>query len=156
MYVVVILLLTVVAPLVSGIIAGSATGWAGGPLYVFGMSWVFWGLGIRLLAAGISQIVRPQFTSEKILNIDAPGATQVVQELGFMNFAVGLAGVISQSVPAWAPAIGLAGGGFLLLAGLRHVVKKDKNVREWTACLTDILVGVIGVAFGVGSLLGFA
>ena len=156
MYYAFVLLTTVVAPLVSGLIAGSMTDWAGGPLHVFGVWWVFWGIGVRLLAAGLSQISRPQYTSKEILHIDAPDAAQIVQELGFMNVSIGIAGIVSLFAPTWAPAIGFAGGGFLLLAGIRHVTKKDKNAKEWVACLTDILVGVIGVVFGVGSLVGVA
>ncbi|SFR93795.1 hypothetical protein SAMN04487846_0857 [Microbacterium sp. cf046] len=156
MYFVFVVFTTVLAPLVSGVIAGSMTEWAGGALHVFGVWWVFWGIGVRLLAAGVSQILRPQFTSKEILHIDAPEAAQIVQELGFMNLSIGLAAVISVFVPEWAPAIGLAGGGFLLLAGLRHLPKKDKSAKEWVACLTDLLVGVVGVAFAVGSLLGAA
>lgn len=153
MYIVIVLLMTVVAPLVSGIIAGAATDWAGGPLHVFGVWWVFWGIGVRLLTAGVSQILRPQFTSKEILHIDAPEAAQIVQELGFANVALGIAGVLSLSIPAWAPAIGFVGGIFLLLAGIRHVTKKAKNSKEWVACLTDILVGGIALAFAIGSLL---
>ncbi|MET0735927.1 MAG: hypothetical protein ABWY55_09865 [Microbacterium sp.] len=156
MYFAFVLLTTVVAPLVSGLIAGIATGWEDGPLHVFGLWWVFWGIGVRLLIAGISQISRPSFTSKEILHIDAPEAAQIVQELGFMNLSIGLAAVISLLVPSWAPAIGLAGGGFLLLAGIRHIGKKGKNAKEWTAAATDLIVGVVGVAFAIGALAGVA
>jgi hypothetical protein len=114
---------------------------------------VFWGIGVRLFAAGISQIARPRFTSKTILGIDAPEADQVVQELGFANAAIGAAALISSLVPSWAPAIGFAGGLFLLLAALRHTPKKDKNAKEWTALATDYLVGIIALVFAVSSLL---
>jgi hypothetical protein len=155
-YFIFVLLTTVVAPVVSAIIAGLQSDWAGGALHVFGVWWVFWGIGIRLFAAGLSQIFRPQFTSKNILHIESDDAAQIVQELGFMNTAIGLAAIISLSAPSWAPAIGFAGGGFLLLAGIRHVGKRQKNAKEWVACLTDLLVGVIGVAFGVAALFGAA
>jgi len=156
MYFAFVVLTTLIAPLVSGIITGMTTGWAGGPLQIFGVWWVFWGVGIRLLFAGFSQISRPQFTSKEILHIDAPETAQIIQELGFMNVSIGLAAVISLWVPGWAPAIGLAGGGFLLLAGIRHIGKRGKNAKEWTAAVTDLIVGVVGIAFAVGSLLGVA
>jgi hypothetical protein len=152
-YYVFVLATTVVAPLISGFIHGSAAGWADGPLFYFGLWWVFWGIGVRLFAAGISQIARPRFTSKTILGIDAPEADQVVQELGFANAAIGAAALISSLVPSWAPAIGFAGGLFLLLAALRHTPKKDKNAKEWTALATDYLVGIIALVFAVSSLL---
>lgn len=156
MYFAIVLVLMVLAPLVSVLVAGPVTGWDGGVLHIIGVWWVFWGIGVRLLTAGISQIVRPGFTSRNILGIDTPEADQIVQELGFANAAIGLAGVISLWVPTWAPAVGLVGGAFLLLAGIRHAPKKDKNAKEWTALATDLFVGLIGVAFAVGALIGIA
>ncbi|WP_019180716.1 hypothetical protein [Microbacterium yannicii] len=152
-YFVFVLATTVVAPLVSGFIHGTAADWADGPLFYFGLWWVFWGIGVRLFAAGISQIARPRFTSKNILGIDAPQADQVVQELGFANTAIGAAGLVSGLVPAWAPAIGFVGGVFLVLAALRHTPKMNKNAKEWTALLTDYLVGIIALAFAITSLL---
>ena len=156
MYFIFVLITTVVAPLVSGVIHGSAAGWVDGPLYYFGLWWVFWGVGVRLFAAGISQIVRPRFTSKNILGIDAPEADQVVQELGFANTAIGATALLGSVVAGWAPAAGFVGGLFLLLAALRHTPKKNKNGKEWVALLTDYLVAVVALAFAIGSLVGAA
>lgn len=153
MYLIFVLGTTVVAPLVSGFIHGSATGWESGALFSFGLSWVFWGVGVRLFAAGLSQIARPRFTSKNILGIDAPEADQVVQELGFANTAIGAAALISSVVGGWAPAAGFVGGVFLLLAAFRHTPKKNKNTKEVIALVTDYLVGVIVLAFAIGSLV---
>lgn len=151
MYYVFVLATTVVLPIVSAIIHGTATNWEAGPLYLFGLWWVFWGIGVRLLAAGISQVARPRFTSKTILGIDAPEADQLVQELGFANAAIGLTAILSSFWNDWAPAAGFVGGAFLLLAGIRHISKPNKNGRELLALVTDLLVGIIGVIFGLGN-----
>jgi hypothetical protein len=153
-YFVFVIATTIVFPIISAVIHGTATDWEAGPLYLFGLWWVFWGVGIRLLSAGISQIFRPRFTSKNILGIDAPEADQLVQELGFANTAMGLAAVFSSFWTGWAPAAGFVGGAFLLLAGIRHISKPHKNSREILALVTDLLVGVIGVGFGLGTAFG--
>lgn len=38
---------------------------------------------------------------------------------------------------------GLAGGVFLLIAGLMHLPKKNKNAQEQVATWTDLLVGAV-------------
>lgn len=51
-------------------------------LVVFGIWWAFWGVGIRLLVAGISQLVNPGRTAQGILGGKDAGAELVVHELG--------------------------------------------------------------------------
>ena len=53
-YFIVVIGQTVVLPVVSGIIELVAVG--GDPVLVFGKWWVFWGVGTRLLSAGIAQV----------------------------------------------------------------------------------------------------
>lgn len=154
MYFIFVLGTTLVMPIVSGFIHGRVDDWAEGPFFYFGLWWVFWGVGVRLFVAGISQITRPGFTSKNILGIDAPEANQVVQELGFANTAIGAAALISSYDNSWAAPAGFVGGVFLLLAAFRHTPKKDKNVKEKVALATDYLVGIVVLAFAIATLLG--
>jgi hypothetical protein len=62
---------------------------------VVGKWWVFWAVGVRLLSAGIRQILQPRFTSETILGIKGAEVLMVVRELGFANAAIGTVGVAS-------------------------------------------------------------
>lgn len=152
MYFVTVLLTTVVFPIASiatellfrpeaGLIA-SAGKW-----------FVFWGIGIRLLLAGISQALRPSFTATNIFRIKDALAEKIVSELGYANVSMGLAGMLSLLWPAWIAPAGLTGGLFLGLAGIKHAMNAERSTKENVAMATDLLVACI-VAVYLGSLAG--
>jgi hypothetical protein len=150
MYIVVVLLQTLVLPLVCGGIHLVVAG--GNALVVLGIWWAFWGVGTRLLVAGISQIMNPGRTAKGILGAKDPAAEQVVQELGYANLAMGVVGLATAFAPGWGIVGSLPGAVFLGLAGLRHVAKSGKNRDETVATWTDLLVLVM-VGLGVGAKL---
>lgn len=143
---------TVVLPLVSGIIELLVVG--GDPILVFGKWWVFWGVGTRLLVAGLAQVSGKGPTAA-ILGSSAPSVqeVQLTRELGTANIAMGLAGLLAL-IPGWALPAGLAGGVFLLIAGVLHLPKKGKNAQESVATWTDLLVGVVVLVLAVRVLWG--
>lgn len=145
-----VILQTVVLPLVSGTIELAATG--GNPIDVYGRWWVFWGIGTRLLVAGIVQLTRPAATA-KILGTNQPGESelQVARELSTANLGMGLAGLLALN-PLWAAPAGVAGGVFMLIAGLMHVIKKHKTPQEILATWTDLLVGLAAVVLAFESI----
>ena len=142
---------TVALPLVSGAIELAETG--GDPILVFGKWWVFWGVGSRLLVAGVAQVSGKGPTST-ILGATTPSIqeVQLTRELGVANIAMGLAGLLAI-VPGWALPAGAAGGVFLLIAGIMHVPKKNKNAQETLATWTDIIVGVAVVVLAVYTVI---
>ena len=147
-----VILQTVVLPVVSGAVELATIG--GDPVEVFGRWWAFWGVGPRLLVAGVVQLVRPETTAEILGSAKATNAElQVARELATANIGLGLAGLLAL-VPAWAAPAGAAGGVFLLAAGLMHIAKKDKNPQEALATWTDLLVGAVVVVFVLYSLAG--
>lgn len=150
-YFIIVLAQTVALPIISGIIELATVG--GDPVLVFGKWWVFWGVGTRLLLAGIVQSSGKGQTAA-ILGSSAPSVqeTQLTRELGTANIGMGLAGLLAL-VPGWAVPAGLAGGVFLLLAGLMHVLKKDKNAKESLATWTDLIVGVAVVVLAIYTLV---
>lgn len=152
-YFILVIAQTVVLPVVSGI-AELAVG-GGDPVLVFGKWWVFWGVGTRLLVAGIAQVSGKGPTTE-ILGASAPSIQekQLARELGTANIGMGLAGLLAF-VPGWALSAGLAGGVFLLIAGVLHVAKKGKNPQETLATWTDLVVGVVVVVLAVYVLVRF-
>jgi hypothetical protein len=150
MYVILVLLQTLLLPLVSGIIQLALAG--GKPLVVFGIWWAFWGVGTRLLVAGISQIVNPARTAQGILGNKDAGAELVVHELGYANLSMGLIGMATAFVPGWGIFGSLAGAIFLGLAGLRHVAKRGKNRNENVATWTDLLVFIMVVLGVIGTV----
>ena len=140
-YVVLVIAQTLVLPVISGWIELTASG--GDAILVFGKWFVFWGVGTRLLVAGIAQLSGKGPTAE-ILGEEAPSRfeKQLVGELGLANTCMGLAGLLAL-VPGWALPAGLAGGLYLLAAGVLHVTKPGKNLKEQVATWTDLLVGVV-------------
>ena len=152
MYLVMVVGLMVVAPIVS-IVVELLVAPGSDPVFVVGKWFLFWGAGVRLLTAGVSQVLRPQFTAQNILGETTPAANQVVQELGFANLGFGIAAIAGAWVPGWAVPVAIAPGLFLALAGIRHIVKPGKNTKELVATLSDLLVGVVLLVFVVISIV---
>ena len=151
-YFILVIAQTVVLPIVSGTIHFVVAG--GDPVLVFGTWWVFWGVGTRLLVAGLAQ-ASGRGPTAAILGATAPTVQerQLTRELGAANVAMGLAGLFAL-VPGWALPAGLAGGVFLLIAGLMHLPKRHKNTEETLATYTDLVVGVAVVVFAVSTVVG--
>ena len=150
-YAIPVVLQTVILPIVSGVIELLVLG--GDPVLVFGKWWVFWGIGTRLFVAGIVQMSGKGPTA-KILGSATASVqeTQLVRELGTANVGMGFAGLFAL-IPGWALPVGLAGGVFLLIAGLMHVAKKGKNSQEAVATWTDILVGLAVVVLAIYTVI---
>jgi hypothetical protein len=146
-YFILVIAQTIVFPIVSGIVELAVFG--GDPIQVFGKWWVFWGVGTRLLVAGIVQVSGGGPTTA-ILGSSAPSVQekQLTRELGWANLSLGLAGVLAL-VPGWALPAGFAGGVYLLIAGILHVPKRGKNAQESLATWTDLIVGVAVVVLAV-------
>lgn len=140
MYIAVVLAQTFVLPLVSGTIHLAVAG--GNVLVVFGMWWAFWGVGTRLLVAGISQLANPTRTTQGILGLQDEKANLVVHELGFANLSFGLAATAISLFPAWGVLGAVPGAIYLGLAGFRHIATRGKGREESVATWTDLLVFV--------------
>jgi hypothetical protein len=150
-YFILVIAQTIALPILSGTLELALVG--GDPVLVFGKWWVVWGVGTRLLVAGIAQASGKGPTAA-ILGASAPSVQeqQLTRELGMANVGMGLAGLLAL-VPGWAFPAGLAGGVFLLIAGIMHVPKKDKNAQETLATWTDLVVGVVVVVLGAYILI---
>jgi hypothetical protein len=151
-YFILVLAQTVVLPIISGIVELATVG--GDPVLVFGKWWAFWGVGTRLLVAGLAQVSGKGQTGA-ILGATAPSIPekQLTRELGMANVGMGVAGLLAL-VPGWALPASLAGGLFLLIAGIMHVSKKNKNAKEALATWTDLVVGIAIVALAVATIIG--
>jgi hypothetical protein len=152
MYLVMVLALMVVAPIVSIVVELLVAHGSADPLFVVGKWFLFWGAGVRLFIAGVSQVFRPAFTAQNILGETTPTANHLVQELGFANLGIGLAAILGAWVPGWPVPVAIVPAVFLTAAGIRHIAKSDKNTKELVATLTDLLVGVVLAVFVVVSV----
>ncbi|MCK0209093.1 hypothetical protein MWN33_13740 [Starkeya koreensis] len=152
MYYAVIALTMVVAPLVSiAIEFGSITS-LGGFVLAATKWFAFWAVGVRLLLAGVSQILRPGYTLSGILGVEEPRAHVIVQELGFANVSIGLAGLLSIIFSIWALPVAFIGGLFLALAGFNHMKRPERSLRENVAMVSDLWAAAILLAVFVFSL----
>ncbi|MGA3157258.1 MAG: DUF6790 family protein [Steroidobacteraceae bacterium] len=104
---------------------------------------VFWAVGLRLLLAGLRQIIQPRYTAETILGIKDPDAMLVVRELGFANTAFGVIGVVSIATHTWILPTATAGAIFYGLAGVNHLPHKHRNKLENVAMLSDLFVAAV-------------
>lgn len=114
---------------------------------VTGEWFLFWAVGVRFVTAGINQMARPGFTLQSIFQISSTEGSVVVRELGFSNFAVGLAAVISLFLPSWRVAVAFVAAVFLGIAATQHAIKGSASKKEAVALLTDALVFLVMAAF---------
>jgi len=113
---------------------------------------IFWGVGIRLLTAGLTQTLNPGFTAS-ILEI-TDNCFVAIKEIGFANISMGLLAVISLFVPSWRKAGGFCGGLYLGIAGLLHVgrISEGINQKETIAMVSDLFIFTIVVLYLIYSL----
>ena len=134
-----------------GLSVAAETAFRGVPLsIVLVAKWfVFWMVGIRLLAAGVRQIAQPEYTARTILKLTGNDALVVIRELGFGNVAMGLLGIASLPVPDWRSAAALVGGVFYGLAAGNHVLQRKRGRLQNLAMVSDAFAAIVLlVSFG--------
>ncbi len=104
---------------------------------------VFWAVGVRLILAGIRQVVNPEFTAATIFRIRERSADRVVSELGLANIAMGTLGLLTVIESRWLVPAGLVGGLYYGLAGAKHVLNAERNAPENIALVSDLLIFVV-------------
>jgi uncharacterized protein DUF6790 len=114
-----------------------------GLMFLIGKWFVFWTVGVRLLLAGIRQVVQPRFTAESIFDVKDPAANAMVREIGFGNLAMGTVGLASPAQPAWLVPAAIVGGLYYGLAGAGHLFRSDWNFNEQTALVSDLMIFVV-------------
>lgn len=143
LYYATLLLTMVVLPVVSIASELASNGTLAG-FFTIAVKWlVFWAVGVRLLLAGVTQLVRPSVTASHILGVNDPRCHVLVQELGCANVAMGTAGLLSLLITSWALPVAFIGGAFLGLAGLNHMRRAERNMRENMAMASDLIAAVI-------------
>lgn len=139
MYFVIVVALTLVAPIGSTI--AELVLHPGGAIPVILGKWmVLYACGVRLLLAGLRQTFTPKFTLREIFEIEGDAPLQIVQELGFSNICMGFLGCLALLHPVLTFAGAITGGLYYGLAGLKHALTKGHNANRVLAMLTDFLV----------------
>lgn len=99
MYLAVVVLLMGVFP-VAFIVAEAAFQHGGVDLTLLIGKWfVFWSGGVRLILAGLHQVMNPAFIAQTIFRIRDQSAFAIVRELGFGNLSIGLLGACALFSP---------------------------------------------------------
>ena len=151
MYFASVILLLVVLPVVSisveTLLSHHAMSWA-----LVGRWFVFWGVGIRLLLAGVRQVIQPRFTAKEIFGIDDPGSFAIVREVGFANLSMGFLGLCTLFWVGWLVPAAVVGGLYYGLAGAGHVFSHYRNAKEYFAMISDGFIFVVLLVFVLKSL----
>jgi hypothetical protein len=149
MYVITVILLCVVLPIGSAVV-DRATAHAAAPwLALLGTWFVFWSGGVRLVLAGVRQLLQPRFTAKEIFGIASDDPLPLVQELGVANLAAGIVATASLVFPAFVLPMAIVGAIFYGLAGIRHLRDAHRNANQNLAMATDLLVGAVLVVYVV-------
>ena len=142
MYAPVITLLMVIGPLLCVALELQQGGTA--VLAAVVVKWfAFWAVGLRLLLAGIKQNLNPAFTAEAILGTSTPGSATLVREVGFGNLALGAIGLLSLWLSSWQLPAACGGGIFFALAGINHLLQRQRNRLENLAMVSDLFAAVV-------------
>lgn len=116
-------------------------------MWLAGKWFTFWAVGARLFLAGMMQTLRPQITAQSIFRISNKAALAIVREVGFGNLAIGTVGLASVTKPEWIVPAAIAGGLYYGLAGLGHVSRRGRNLKEQVALVTDLAIFLLLAVF---------
>jgi hypothetical protein len=149
-YLLVVVLTMFLLPIASILIELSlgSTQW----LWLIGKWFVFWGVGVRLLMAGLRQYLQPAFTSRDIMGIESPEAYLLVRELGGANIASGIVGLASIAAPTFVLPSAIAAAIFYAVAAAEHVKSTRRNRTENIALISDVFIAIVLLGFSVGVL----
>jgi hypothetical protein len=114
---------------------------------------VFWAVGVRLLMAGVRQMIQPSYTAATILGIKDPDATIVVRELGFANAAIGGIGMSTLLFSGWVLPMAMVGAIFYGLAGINHLGQKQRNKLQNMAMTSDLFAALVLLGLGLRILM---
>jgi len=151
MYLLAVLLLLLIVPAAS-VAAEALLRGAPDLLWLVGKWFTFWGCGVRLFIAGIRQTLQPAFTAGEIFKLDDPAVHPLVREIGFGNLAMGALGLASLAVPQWLIPAAIAGGLYYGLAGLGHLLNKERNTNEQIALVSDLWLFLLLAVFAATRL----
>lgn len=112
-----------------------------------GKWFIFWAIGLRLLTAGLKQVIKPAFTAIEIFHLRSEDSQIIVRELGFANICFGLTGILSLFIPQMRSAAAFAGGLYMGIAGVNHVIKKTASANEVVAMISDLFILLLMAAY---------
>jgi uncharacterized protein YjeT (DUF2065 family) len=145
MYFVVLIFFLLICPIASIAVEFARSGHVHSLIFLIGKWLTFWAVGVRLLVAGVRQIIQPRFTAKEIFQTLDTSSLPIVREVGFANLSMGILATWSIFHPDWIAPAAIVGGLYYGFAGLGHLPQHNKNAKELTAMISDLLVS--GVLF---------
>ena len=111
-----------------------------------GKWFLFWGVGVRLSVAGLSQVLTPGFTAA-MLHLET-GAHVVIQELGFTNLLLGGIALLSLCQPGYR-ILATGGAGFMGFAGFLHLsrLSPETTTNETLALISDLWIFAVAMVY---------
>jgi hypothetical protein len=146
MYLTSIVMLMFVLPVSSILLEFTISGTARFDPALVGKWFVFWSVGVRLLLAGLRQMIQPAFTAKTVLGLKSEESFMLVRELGFATTAIGSIAAASIFVPDWSMPMALVGAIFFGLAGANHVAHEGRGKLQNLAMISDLFIAVVLVA----------
>ncbi|MBN7573704.1 MULTISPECIES: DUF6790 family protein [Clostridium] len=111
-----------------------------GPFSLIFKWFVFSGVGLRLLTAGLKQSINPSFTAKEIFKVNEENSFRIVREVGFANISLGMIGILSLPFPEFQLTAAVAGGIYFGLAGCLHLFSKMRRKDEMFAMVSDYFI----------------
>lgn len=110
-------------------------------IFILMFKWfVFSGVGLRLMSAGLKQVIKPSFTAKEIFKVKEERSFIIVREVGFANISFGLIGILSFFYPEFRLAAAISGGLYFGLAGCLHFFNKNRSRDEVFAMISDYFI----------------
>jgi uncharacterized protein involved in response to NO len=125
-------------------------------IFLVGRWFVFWGVGVRLLLAGLRQAIQPRFTAAEIFHMKGEEASPLVRELGLANIATGSVGLLSLVHASFVLPVSILAGIFYGLAGVLHLWQRNRSRNENVAMTSDLSLFLVLAVFVTGSWIARA
>lgn len=150
MYIAFVALTMLILPLVSIAIDHAFHPGASSVFFLIGRWFVFWGVGVRLVLAGMRQFFQPSFTAEQIFHATSGDVLPIIRELGLANFSTGVVALLSLAMPSFVLPAAISAAIYYGVAGVRHFAERNCSRNENIAMGSDLFMALV-LMFFVGA-----
>jgi len=152
MYITVVALTMLILPLVSIAIDHGFNLETSSVVFLIGRWFVFWGVGVRLVLAGLRQFFQPSFTAREIFHATSDDVLPIVRELGLANFSAGVVALLSLPMRSFVLPAAIFAAIFYGVAGVRHFAEHNRSLNENIAMVSDLSMAFV-LMFFIGTRL---
>jgi hypothetical protein len=150
MYIAFVALTMLILPIVSIAIDHAFHPGASSVFLLIGRWFVFWGVGVRLVLAGMRQCFQPSFTAEQIFHATSGDVLPIIRELGLANFSTGVVALLSLAMPGFVLPAAISAAIYYGVAGVRHFAESNRSGNENIAMGSDLFMALV-LLFFVGA-----